>query len=50
MLYSCPTLGLEIVSGRPVIMDMLSPEEKPDLLDAARNGSCMYSGSIGDSL
>ena len=35
-----------MVRGSPVVLEMFSPERKPG---AARNGSCMYSGSIGDS-
>lgn len=40
MLYSCAHLGEEIVKGRPVVLEMFSPAEKPED-EAARKGSCM---------
>src|ERR1700712_2431631 len=49
ILYSWPTLGEDTVGGSPVIAEICSPEENPALEPAARNGSCIYSGSIGDS-
>ena len=49
MLNNCAHLGDEIVNGWPVTLEMCSPAENPELMFAAMNGSCMYSGSMGDS-
>jgi hypothetical protein len=44
MLYSCAHLGEDIVYGRPVVEDILSPAAYDE---AVRNGSSIWSGSIG---
>jgi hypothetical protein len=38
-----------MVSGSPVMLEMFSPDVQPDVEEAAKNGSAIYSGSIGDS-
>ena len=40
MLYSWATFGEEIVKGRPVTVEMLSPDENP-VEEEFRKGSCM---------
>jgi hypothetical protein len=38
-----------MVKGSPVMLEMFSPDAQLDVEEAAKNGSAIYSGSIGDS-
>lgn len=40
-ILTCAHLGEDMVRGSPVVLEMFSPEPKPDADPAARNGSCM---------